>query len=1017
MNSAYGWGSLANNTSGRENSGLGVSTLSSNTVGSYNTATGSMVLSLNTSGSNNTASGWSALQFNTTASDNTAMGYKALYTNTTGTQNVAVGSTALSGNTTGNGNTATGYQTLLVSTTGAFNTATGNQALMANTTGMENTGTGWMSLKSNTIGSQNAAIGPESLMSNTTGNMNAAVGDASLMGNSTGSNNAAIGFMAGATNATGNSNTFVGAGANAATNALSNVTAIGAGAIVAQSDSLVLGRLAGTDYSSGAGLPVPATKVGIGTTTPGATLDLFGTLRISNSATHYVGFVADPTTTGATYLLPTTSGTAGQFLQTNGTAINGTVALSWATPAGGSGAGTGITSLNNLTGVNQTLGTPVTSGSVLGWTSSGLDHVLNIPMASTTGVAAGLISKTDYDGFSSKAALTGIAQTITALSVTGLQAPVVGSDAVNKAYVDSLVSYGGNNSITNGAFGYRALINNTTGTDNFALGNNALQANTIGYFNIGIGSLALGINTTGAENNAMGVNALGSNTTGSDNVAIGTNSLRANSVLSESTAIGAYSMQYSITANNTAVGAHSLEGSATPANNTGLSNTAIGHSALKNNTSGSFNVATGLNALTANTTGSRNVANGLHALYANTTGSDNVANGSVALLSNTTGTDNTAIGSASLQSTIGGSANTALGKGALAFNLTGSGNVGIGSNTGGYMSYYTHANYAGNNNTYIGTSSGPGADFQVTTINNSTAIGYNSTVSQSDSLILGTINGVHGSTATTQVGIGTDRPMGAFQVMGSNTTQTGTITTAGTTTVTGSGTSFTTQFSAGDKIVIASIPYTIASIASNTSLTTYDAVPAASAVAFAKTSNSLIVSSTNGYVGIGLTAPTYQLQLSTDSAAKPGTSTWTIASDARLKNIRAPFTRGLASMEGIHPIYFKYKEGNELGLPTDKEYVGIIAQDAKKAVPESVQVDDKGYFHVTNDSIIWTMFNGIKELFSKFKELVARVITIEDTQTIQSRAIASVKAESAAKDKKIHDLEMRLERLEKAMKK
>ena len=162
----------------------------------------------------------------------------------------------------------------------------------------------------------------------------------------------------------------------------------------------------------------------------------------------------------------------------------------------------------------------------------------------------------------------------------------------------------------------------------------------------------------------------------------------------------------------------------------------------------------------------------------------------------------------------------------------------------------------------------------------------------------------------------------------------------------------------------------------------------------------------NGNVGIGITAPTYQLQLSTDSAAKPGTSTWTIASDARLKDIRAPFLRGLDAMEGIHPIYFRYKAGNELGLPTDKEYVGIIAQDAKKVVPEAVQTDGQGFLHVTNDSIIWTMFNGVKELYGQFKALVARVINLEDKDVAKDRSIASMKKENA-------ELKVRADKVEK----
>jgi prepilin-type N-terminal cleavage/methylation domain-containing protein len=120
-----------------------------------------------------------------------------------------------------------------------------------------------------------------------------------------------------------------------------------------------------------------------------------------------------------------------------------------------------------------------------------------------------------------------------------------------------------------------------------------------------------------------------------------------------------------------------------------------------------------------------------------------------------------------------------------------------------------------------------------------------------------------------------------------------------------------------------------------------------------------------GRVGIGTSTPAYQLELSTDSAGKPGTSAWTIASDERLKNIRAPFTRGLDAILGINPIYFKYKTDNPLGLPSDKEYVGIVAQDALKVIPESVTKDKSGFFHVTNDAIIWSILNAVKELYGK----------------------------------------------------
>jgi hypothetical protein len=70
-------------------------------------------------------------------------------------------------------------------------------------------------------------------------------------------------------------------------------------------------------------------------------------------------------------------------------------------------AGGGIASLNTLTSGSQSLvvETPgVSSGTRPTWTAESVTstHILSIPMASSSGVSAGLISKADYDVFSSK---------------------------------------------------------------------------------------------------------------------------------------------------------------------------------------------------------------------------------------------------------------------------------------------------------------------------------------------------------------------------------------------------------------------------------------------------------------------------------------------------------------------------------------------------------------------------------------------------------------------------------------
>jgi hypothetical protein len=182
----------------------------------------------------------------------------------------------------------------------------------------------------------------------------------------------------------------------------------------------------------------------------------------------------------------------------------------------------------------------------------------------------------------------------------------------------------------------------------------------------------------------------------------------------------------------------------------------------------------------------------------------------------------------------------------------------------------------------------------------------------------------------------------------------------------------------------------------------------------ATSTGNIFIVKTNGRVGIGNNNPSYQLQLSTDSAAKPGTSTWTIASDERLKDVRAPFRRGLEDLLGLNTVYFKYKEDNPLGLPSNKEFVGIRAQDALKVIPESISKDDQGYLHVTNDSIIWTAVNAIKELYRKF-------LKQDEQLSSQARQLAS-KADKAAVDARLEQLEAenaelraRLEKLEKSL--
>ena len=261
---------------------------------------------------------------------------------------------------------------------------------------------------------------------------------------------------------------------------------------------------------------------------------------------------------------------------------------------------------------------------------------------------------------------------------------------------------------------------NTAGSSNSFAGFSSGSANTTGQNNSFFGSRSGMANAAGHGNSYFG-SLSGSAATGSHNSYFGNESGR-NSNTVDSAFFGYQSGKNDVGQQNSFFGANTgVE------NQDGIANTFIGESAGRFNTTGFFNSFVGHHAGFLNTTGSSNSYFGVDA------GSENNLN------SPGTGTNNSFFGYQS-------------GKGIM----SGFKNTFVGSNSRGGAT--------GSNNTAIGAESFIGS----ISLANGTAIGYQSAVTQNDSLVLGSINGVNGSTADTKVGIGTTAPNARLQVQNGN---------------------------------------------------------------------------------------------------------------------------------------------------------------------------------------------------------------------------------------------------------
>ena len=951
-NVAYGYGSATtlsylqtDPNLGVENTYIGYASGFYNNTGSKNVVVGNRALQGmgyfngdvpgNDNYKRNVAIGDSAMIYSI-GSDNVAIGFKTLSNSQWGGRHVAIGSRALSNTSSTYPNTAIGFLSMDSITTTGANTALGsytlaNAKVASNNTAVGNaamyeSGVTWATLTNNTaVGNNsfrkgryygNSAFGADALSSDTSGIWNTAIGNVSMEKNLSGILNAGAGVSSLRNNTIGSFNTAMGANTLFAQDTADRVTAVGYEALFYNNRDFntAVGVHAGWGNSWGSNditQGIENTMIGYGALNGNG----YGSKNVA------VGHMAMSIFTPISFIsggAPSQNvGVGDSALQqnrgNNNTAI-GFRALSKNFQA------TGNTALGSFALINHkdfSYNTAIgfesmvadTSGSLntaVGWRS--LRNVLS--GSENTAIGVGTIEFSDSASWN------------TALG-RGAMISRGGDGNTALGYYAS-----GYNTTTNTAhIKYTTTVGYLAGYKNYAdentfVGTNSGYGATVndsitGIENVGIGAYTLTFLTSGKSNTAVGLGPMYFNTTGKGNVAIGTRALVDNRVGNYNVAVGDSALFWNRASLNVGIGNRALF-----ANINGNSNTAMGNHSLSKLNGGLYNVSMGDSSSANLVSGSNNVVMGSWAFKDHTTGSRNTAIGNFAMGERESGDDNTAVGEGSLWFTNN--------------NL----NTGIGRRAG-------YTNISGTSNVFLGAH----ADAQFTNLINAVAIGANAYVGQSNSIVLGSISGFNSATASAKVGIGTIAPDSTLSIANNfSVGSVGTVQFPNTETMMNMFRSGTTN---PDRMILAhSKGFQTWGLQYRDNIDQFNFI-GGGAVAMS-------VRLTGG-VGIGTATPAYQLELSTNSAGKPGSALWAISSDERLKDIQGSYTRGLADILKLNTIKYHYKKDNKLNLPSGEEFYGFSAQEVEKIFPEAVKKGDNGYLSLDIHPIMIAYINAFKE--------------------------------------------------------
>jgi SepF-like predicted cell division protein (DUF552 family) len=155
-------------------------------------------------------------------------------------------------------------------------------------------------------------------------------------------------------------------------------------------------------------------------------------------------------------------------------------------------------------------------------------------------------------------------------------------------------------------------------------------------------------------------------------------------------------------------------------------------------------------------------------------------------------------------------------------------------------------------------------------------------------------------------------------------------------------------------------------------------------------SNALVIRK-DGRVGIGTNNPT--ALLSVNGTANNSTGSWSVFSDARVKDIKRPFTSGLETIMQLRPVVFKYND--KAPLNSDKEHIGVIAQELEKVAPYMVSTAEVSGIsdlkEVDNQAYTFLFINAIQELKTELDAKSAEMERLKAENESKSADILELK--------------------------